>query len=331
MDKGTHHDQARIRRAEQQRQESKNRFEELKRQKSEAADVSPLLKFGTGKSEVIEQAFNATTVGLQTREEFAQKRATIEAEVEREQKAREQAAVETQLREKERKRKKKREQAAKLSFADDELEEEQGGEEGEDAPLKRTKFGSVGKNPTVETSFLPDRDREREEQELRDKLKKEWLAKQEAMQNEALEITYSYWDGSGHRRKVEVRKGDTIGQFLHAVREQLGPEFRELRSASAEGMLYIKEDLIIPHSHTFAELITNKARGKSGPLFHFDVHDDVRVVQDARVEKDESHAGKVVERHWYEKNKSYFPASRWELYDPTKDYGGYTIHGSEVN
>eukprot|EP00960_Hanusia_phi_P040468 754455-Hanusia_phi.AAC.2 len=41
-----------------------------------------------------------------------------------------------------------------------------------------------------------------------------------------------------------------------------------------------------------------KARGKSGPLFHFDVHEDVRTVNDARIEKDESHAGKVVERHW---------------------------------
>ena len=33
-------------------------------------------------------------------------------------------------------------------------------------------------------------------------------------------------------------------------------------------------------------------------MFHFDVHEDVRTVNDARIEKDESHAGKVVERHW---------------------------------
>nr|KAJ0188277.1 hypothetical protein LSAT_V11C900481550 [Lactuca sativa] len=31
---------------------------------------------------------------------------------------------------------------------------------------------------------------------------------------EALEITYSYWDGAGHRRVMQVRKGDTIGEFL---------------------------------------------------------------------------------------------------------------------
>jgi protein FAM50 len=35
----------------------------------------------------------------------------------------------------------------------------------------------------------------------------------------------------------------------------------------------------------------------------------------------------VLERHWYDKNKHIFPASRWEVFDPAKDYGSYTIHG----
>ncbi len=39
--------------------------------------------------------------------------------------------------------------------------------------------------------------------------------------------------------------------------------------------------------YTFYDFIVNKARGKSGPLFSFDVHDDVRLVNDASVEKDE--------------------------------------------
>lgn len=78
---------------------------------------------------------------------------------------------------------------------------------------------------------------------------------------------------------------------------------------------------------TFYDLIVTKARGKSGPLFHFDVHDDIRLVNDATIEKDESHPGKIVTRRWYEKNKHIFPASRWELYDPTKLYDQpYKIH-----
>lgn len=65
--------------------------------------------------------------------------------------------------------------------------------------------------------------------------------------------------------------------------------------------------------YTFYDFIINKARGKSGPLFNFDVHDDVRLLADASKEKDESHAGKVVERSWYSRNKHIFPASRWEV------------------
>jgi len=96
--------------------------------------------------------------------------------------------------------------------------------------------------------------------------------------------------------------------------------------------VYVKEDLIIPHDISFYDLIATKARGKSGPLFNFGVHDDVRLgTIDVRVEKDESHPGKVVERRWYDKNKHIFPASRWEIFDPSKDYGTYTIHGGEVN
>jgi hypothetical protein len=74
-----------------------------------------------------------------------------------------------------------------------------------------------------------------------------------------------------------------------------------------------QEDLIIPAHYTFYDFILNKARGKSGPLFNFDVHDDVRLLADATREKDESHAGKVVERSWYQRNKHIFPASRWEV------------------
>ena len=48
---------------------------------------------------------------------------------------------------------------------------------------------------------------------------------------------------------------------------------------------------------SFYDLIVTKARGKSGPLFHFDVHDDVRLVGDVRVEKDESHPGMLSRRY----------------------------------
>nr|POE79099.1 protein xap5 circadian timekeeper [Quercus suber] len=203
---------------------------------------------------------------------------------------------------------------SRLSFTDDiENGSEEEEDENETSQSKKFRHGKYGKDPTVETSFLPDRGDE------------DTLSEQ--IRNEPLQITYSYWDGAGHRRVLQVRKGDTIGEFLRAVQQQLAPEFQEIRTTSVENLLYVKEDLIFPHQHSFYELIVNKARGKSGPLCHFDVHEDVRTIADATIEKDESHAGKVVERHWYEKNKHIFPASRWEIYDPTRKWERYTIHG----
>ena len=59
-----------------------------------------------------------------------------------------------------------------------------------------------------------------------------------------------------------MRKGDTVGAFLGKARAQLAPDFREMRVASVENMLYVKEDLILPHHLSFYDLIINKARGK---------------------------------------------------------------------
>lgn len=177
----------------------------------------------------------------------------------------------------------------------------------------------------MDTTFLPDREREEEERRLREQLAMEWREKQEQLKEEEIEITFSFWDGSGHRRMVRLKKGNSIYQFLQACLETLRKDFKELRTVSADQLMYVKEDLIIPHHYTFYDFIVTKARGKSGPLFTFDVHDDIRLTVDATIEKDESHAGKVLLRSWYERNKHIFPASRWEPYDPTKTYEKYTI------
>jgi len=326
-------DAAKIRRLEEQRAKQAADVERTKEKLAADADKSHIVAFASSKSEAIDAAASAASVGLQTKAQFAEKRAMAAAELEAEAKAKAEAAEAERTREKDRKRKKQKKDAkSKLSFADD---EEEFGNEDDDANVeafpKKTKFASVGKNPEVDTAFLPDRDRENAETAERERLKREYLEKQDKIKSEKLEIIFSYWDGGGHRRRVEVFKGDTIGVFLAKARDALSSEFRELRHASGDGLMYIKEDLIMPHGVTFHDLIVNKARGKSGPLFHFDVHDDVRVMGGgAAVEKDESHAGKVIHRTWYDKNKHIFPASRWELWEPGKDYGKYTIHGAEV-
>jgi len=257
-------------------------------------------------------ALATATVGLVSKAEFTRRREELEA------------VAEQAVAGEKKKKKKKVKPTSTLSFGDDEFDE------GVDEAL--AKKPKLGKCQDVETSFLPDADRDAAMQKRREELAREWTAEQDAIKAENIEVTYSYWDPGasdgrkGHRNSVTVQKGFTIERFLNKCREQV----KELRACSSDQLMYVKEDLILPHATTFYDLIVKKARGKSGPLFNFDVHDDVRMVNDARVEKDESHAGKVMEKRVYERNKDKFPYSRFEVYDPDKTYGTYTEHGSET-
>lgn len=276
---------------------------------------------------VEEQAFKAKTVGLVTAEEFMNATKEIEKQSLSDDPQDAKKKEKTNAKKAKKKKKEKKKMSSLLSFADEGDNEE---EENEDKLPAGAKASL--KDPTVDTSFLPDKQREEQERTERLRLEQDWKERQIAIKQEQLEITYSYWDGSGHRRTCVVTKGSSMGDFLETVRKDLCKEFKELTTVASDALLYVKEDLMLPHDITFYDLIVTKARGKSGPLFHFDVHEDVRVGPlDSRVEKDESHPGKVVERRWYERNKHIFPASRWELYDPAKTYGEYTIHGGEVN
>ncbi|KAG1702020.1 hypothetical protein DVH05_010508 [Phytophthora capsici] len=263
-----------------------------------------------------ESEFKRQTVGLVTAEEFRKKREDLQSR----KSSHADVQSEEQLKEPKKKKMRKAKKMGPLSF-------DMGGDEDEEEVVTSKRVKKSIKNPNVETDFLPDKEREKEEARDRQRLRAEWEEEQERIKNEDVAVTYSYWDGSGHRREITVPKKTTIGKYLELVKQQLVTEFAELRGVGAENLIYVKEDLIIPHHYSFYDLIVTKARGKSGPLFHFDVHDDVRLVQDRRVEKDESHPGKVVDRHWYEKNKHIFPASRWEVYDPNVSRDKYTIHG----
>ena len=66
---------------------------------------------------------------------------------------------------------------------------------------KKAKFG---KNPSVDTSFLPDRDREEQERTIREELRQEYLKEQERIKLEDIDIVCSFWDGAGHRSVVTV-------------------------------------------------------------------------------------------------------------------------------
>ncbi|KAM0749782.1 XAP5-domain-containing protein [Meredithblackwellia eburnea MCA 4105] len=280
----------------------------------------------TSKTDGVEDSLKRSTYGLVQLSDFKETREKLEEAARRE------AAGTGELKEDEKKKKKKKKDGkVKLSFAMDDGDEEEGtsrndsgegtpGAEDDDRPKKKAK---LGKNPAVDTHFLPDREREDAERKDREQLRQKWIKMQEDTKKEEIEITYSYWDGNGHRKSVTCAKGDSIAAFLEKCRQQ----FPELRAVSVDNLMYIKEDLIIPHHYTFYDFIVNKYRGKSGPMFNFDVHDDVRLIADASVEKDESHAGKVCERSWYNRSKHLFPASRWEVFNPEISRSKYSIRG----
>lgn len=288
--------------------------------------------FKASKTTSVEESFRAKTVGLVSAEDFAkaQQEATRQEQLLEEEEYLEIKAKEKPKEDKKTKKKRKKEKKkmmSTLSFGDELMEDDDEEEEQE----SRVKKPKSLKDPTVDTSFLPDQQRDAEERNERIRLAREWKEEQKAKRETPLQVTYSYWDGTGHRKTVVVKQGSTIGEFLQKVLDDLIPHFRQLSGLNSDDLLYVKEDLILPADITFYDLIATKARGKSGPLFSFDVHDDIRIgPNDVRMEKDESHPGKVVQRSWYERSKHIFPASRWEFYDPTKEYGQYTIGGKIV-
>lgn len=336
--KGPASESQRVMQLQKKRERHQEEIEIKKRKLADELKVNKMEAKFSAHYDAVENELKSSTVGLVTAEEMKniQEKAVMDREKQLARKNQDELNIlrkEEKAREKA--RQKQKQKIKKLSFGDEEEEEEEEDAEEEDEDSKSEKVVEdtsedllkkkrFGKNPDVDTSFLPDVDRDEEENKLREHLRQEWEDRTAKLKAEEIDITYSYWDGSGHRRNLSMKKGQSIYQFLQKALEDLRPDFPELRSVTADQLMYVKEDLILPQTNTFYDFIVTKARGKSGPLFNFDVHDDIRIVHDATKEKNESHAGKVVLRSWYERNKHIFPASRWEPFDPTKTYEKYT-------
>lgn len=52
--------------------------------------------------------------------------------------------------------------------------------------------------------------------------------------------------------------GNTIYQFLQRCLDSLRKDFHELKTISADQLMYVKEDLIIPHHYSFYDFIVTK-------------------------------------------------------------------------
>lgn len=315
------------------REKAQQEIEFRKKKIEEDLKISNIENKFAAHYDAVEQQLKSSTIGLVTLDEMKAKQENIVKERERklaQKQLEKEQEKQRQLEAKQAEKNRQKQQIQALSFTLDDEEDEEENEacstvDTDDEKCEPPGKKKIRKNPDVDTSFLPDREREDEENRLREEYRQEWADKQSTLKEEEIDITFSYWDGSGHRRTVRMKKGSSMYQFLQKCLELLRKEFSELKTVTADQLMYVKEDLILPHHNTFYDFIVSKARGKSGPLFTFDVHDDVRLINDASVEKEDSHAGKVLLRSWYERNKHIFPASRWEPFDPSKSYDKYTV------
>ena len=172
----------------------------------------------------VEQQLKSSTIGLVTLNEMKAKQENIvkEREMKLAQKEKEKEQEKERAlaaKQAEKNKQKKQIQALSFNLDEDEDEAEDDSIESEsnvksDIKIKKEEpkepvLKKIKKNPDVDTSFLRDREREDEENRLREELRQEWETKQKTLKEEEIEITFSYWDGSGHRRSVIMKKGNT--------------------------------------------------------------------------------------------------------------------------
>lgn len=162
-----------------QREKQQAEYEAKKSQIKQlhSTDLSRINDKFSAASNAMEQDFQRKTVGLVSAEEFRKAR---EAQQEEERQAQvsnmkfqeEKRSNEAKFRQDDRDKKRKL-MLSTLSFGEDE------DVEAEEVPMKK-----VMKDPTVDTSFLPDIERDQEISRKKEELKKEWLLQQDRIKAE---------------------------------------------------------------------------------------------------------------------------------------------------
>ncbi|BFZ60091.1 hypothetical protein YB2330_001113 [Saitoella coloradoensis] len=287
----------------------------------------------TASTETVEENLKRDTVGLVTIDEFRKRRAEIQDTKDREDaNPGDSSASDTNAPVKKKAKKKVK---SKLSFLGDE-------EEGEGSSIPTSKAitrsaapadqptKKVMKNPDVDTSYLPDHARDSALRDQREASRVALLAHHSALRTSLVTIPYLFHSsspssssGNGKVERVEMKMGDTAYEFLERARRP--KEMRgEWKRVTADALMMVKEDLVIPHHYEIHYFVKEGTKTKKGPFFEFG--------EDGKMdESDETRLVKVVEKSWYEKNKHIYPASKWEVFDPTKDYSTYTARDPEKN
>mmetsp|Transcript_23555 Transcript_23555/g.57709 ORF Transcript_23555/g.57709 Transcript_23555/m.57709 type:complete len:369 (+) Transcript_23555:123-1229(+) len=251
-------------------------------QRGDIANKKTNVGFAAAKGEKVEELFREQTVGLQTKQSFVDKRKEIEETLEKEAAARvkehEEAALQVFAMKRKKNKKVKAASTSKLSFADEEEEgwdAEDGDGEGAEPP---SKFGKFGKNPSVKTDFLPDRDRDIVESRAAIVLKEEYKEAIKIKMAAEFTLHFVYWKPRGSElrdiKKVKhtmvVKYGDNLSDLLARFRDANHKQYYELAHITGEQCLFAKEGLIIPHHFTWFELLQRGCEVFGKNIFDFD-------------------------------------------------------------
>jgi protein FAM50 len=254
----------------------------------------------TGKQDYTDEMINEETTGRQSLADYRRKRARIESD------------MGLSSKELEDRKKKKAKQALapvinkekkKLSFnmSDEEDDDEEDEKKSGPVMFKKSNKIKVGKDPSVNTAFLPDKERDEEIEKEQERLRSIWLEEQEKIKEELFTIDYCYYDGTSHKKSVTLKKGVDIRSFMDEARLN----FPELKGVSLNDLLFFKDNYNIPDNYTFYELF--EIRSKDPTYDTFARWTDVEQLKTVQLGVQSTQLARIVERNFYEKNSQNFP------------------------
>ena len=198
----------------------------------------------------------------------------------------------------------KKKQKIKLSFVDDKDDDNHKHgqytvtDSNNDHKLTATTVANA-KNPSIDTTHLPDSGRDAQLELMKQQLQHEWLVKQSELKQSKLTILYSYYDGTSHRHTQQIQYSDTIQLYLHLVKNSIKHKYHELTYKNTE-LLFIKNDTILPSNLTFYDLITNQ------------LNEHTRLLSDF---SDTAYPPKVMTQQYYDRHKHVYPYKNYVKYE----------------
>ena len=158
-----------------------------------------------------------------------------------------------------------------------------------------------------------------------------------------IKISYCYWDGRGNKRRIVIRKGDSIRDVIEKWLKRIQKENKDLSGVTPDTFMAIKADIILPNHILIMDILSQqkqeggcKWKGKqecqqclfkiekhainkedinNKELFSEDDKEDFNDVTD--IEIDSGPMLKIVERRIYEQNRYMFPYYNWKTFELT--------------